>query len=90
MNRTRFSIAVALFAVGGGIWWLISHHHKYSWPFCMRKQLANSEYGPRVNYVVCLECGKEFLYDTETLKVGNEIHINNYPANIKVEERRAV
>ncbi len=90
MNRKKQLGIGVLVALGAGVCWVFGHHHNFSRPFSMKQQQADGKRGPVVDYVVCLECGKEFFYDLATSEVGPEIHINSYPSNIEVEERRNV
>ena len=78
--------------VGLGLYWLLTLcHHRYSRPFSTRPLTQRPKYmghdgyivwsdgdsnGPGETYVVCLECGKEFNYDLETMKVGKRREIN--------------
>jgi hypothetical protein len=77
--------------VGLGLYWLLTLcHHRYSRPFSTRsldakqsKYMGHGSYivwsdnndRPVETYVVCLECGKEFNYDLETMKVGKRREI---------------
>ena len=72
MNRKRISIGLAaLAAVGAGVLWMVWNcHHKYSRPFMWKRGKL------KVHYVVCLECGKEYLYDMDTFKVGAETKVD--------------
>jgi hypothetical protein len=71
---SKVGIALAvLAAIGGGIAWMVwDCHHKYSRPFTWKKGKL------KINYVVCLECGKEFLYDLDTLTVGAQTRVDNH------------
>jgi hypothetical protein len=31
-------------------------------------------------YVVCLDCGKEFAYDWEGMRIGKQVEVNRAPA----------
>lgn len=42
------------------MWWWKCPHSEYGWPRLNKKT--------RRNYVVCLECGREFEYDWENMR----------------------
>ena len=45
-------------------------HSRYSFPMTVRAGSRRSKVGPRVGtYVVCLDCGKEFSYDWQEMRV---------------------
>ena len=55
-------------------------HKKTSFPMTLRKGSAGSRPSPRT-YIVCLDCGREFLYSWEEMRVvrkerGEAIQIN--------------
>lgn len=43
-------------------------HDDYTWP------LAKHHDGRKINYVACLQCGEELLYDMENMRVTG--HLN--------------
>ncbi|MDT8068352.1 MAG: hypothetical protein ROO76_09335 [Terriglobia bacterium] len=45
-------------------------HRNYSFPITAKRANRNvAAAGPTGTYVVCLDCGKEFAYDWEAMKV---------------------
>jgi hypothetical protein len=61
-------------------------HSRYSFPITMR---ANARRGTAVTrtgtYVVCLDCGKEFSYDWQEMKVA-EFHPKKAAASLVTKE----
>jgi hypothetical protein len=54
-------------------------HRRTTFPFTpvKRKTAVNQGEFPDETYVVCLECGKQFSYDWEHMRLGNEVNISN-------------
>lgn len=68
---SRTNVGTFFLGVFSGIWWRIFQcRHDFS-----RVWTARTKDKKKINYVVCLDCGKEFLYDLEKLQVGKEIRI---------------
>jgi hypothetical protein len=73
MNRKGLGVIALLGAVGAGAYWLLTfHRHKFTWPFTAHRKDKS-----KIHYVVCLTCAKEFLYDTDTLVVGEQVDIKH-------------
>jgi hypothetical protein len=84
----KIKLGAFILTLGTALYWLIAHcSHEFSRPFTMCKYNTQGERGRRVQYVVCLKCGKEFFFDWETFKVGKEIHVRDYTHKLEVEER---
>jgi hypothetical protein len=44
-------------------------HRKYTFPITADRRDSRGAHSNKMTYVVCLDCGKEFPYDWETMKV---------------------
>src|SRR5579863_3256371 len=53
-------------------------HRRTTFPFTpvRRKTFINQGEFPTETYVVCLECGKQFAYDWENMRLGDEVNIS--------------
>lgn len=89
----KIQLGAIIVTFGTALYWLIAHcNHRFSRPFTMTQFNPKGEFSRRAQYVVCLECGKEFFFDWETLKIGKEIKVRDYIQGpgmhkLKVEER---
>src|SRR5579863_2109008 len=46
-------------------------HHRITRPITPVRKVGES---PGETYVVCLDCGKQFLYDLEQMHIGKPVH----------------
>lgn len=60
-------------------------HKNYSFPITTRTRNAQGKTG-RSTYVVCLDCGKEFPYDWEQMKIVTATPEQTHPAPLAVPE----
>jgi hypothetical protein len=53
-------------------------HRRTTFPFTPVKRKTAGTQGefPAETYVVCLDCGKQFAYDWETMQLGNAVDIS--------------
>jgi hypothetical protein len=53
-------------------------HRRTTFPFTPVKRKTAGTQGefPAETYVVCLDCGKQFAYDWETMRLGNAVDIS--------------
>jgi len=66
-------------------------HRKLSFPFTMKPGLSLSAAGRKTGtYVVCLNCGKEFPYDWQQMRILNPSEeAASTQRALKIESRRA-
>ena len=48
-------------------------HSRYSFPITVKKGRRNAAALPTGTYVVCLDCGKEFAYNWDAMRVGQQV-----------------
>ena len=61
-------------------------HKRYSFPITAKKTIGTSRAsGAKETYVVCLDCGKEFPYDWNKMKLLSPEPQRAQPARLTVE-----
>ncbi len=55
------------------------HHRRTTFPMtpARKKSAGVRDETPAETYVVCLDCGKQFVYDWETMRLGRAVDIAN-------------
>ena len=72
-KKLGFGVLGAFTALGTLMYWgLTVCSHNFSRPFAWKKGKL------KINYVVCLKCGKEFRYDMDKFKVMEQIKLDSH------------
>jgi len=61
-------------------------HKKTTFPMSRTRMSATAPGAPKAAYIVCLECGQEFEYDWQAMKIGGPAPALHFTLNSSAPE----